>query len=1437
MILSKRNIFVVFLLVSFAAVAGRGPQYRYGECWWREYTWDEGTDLLLHFGKPQVSARQKLSAKVQKKKSEEVTEDDLLGVDDDSVPGMDNMRLKVAESGVQAPVIKDDNVPADVVQDYCRPRHRPKLGPGMKKVAGGYYGQGLQCTGKGGFTVDLNAPKSVECWFKVDALPAAEQCLLSVAQDESRLLLRPDGKLEFRLKKPHGNVGTNPNLKDKMSPAQIEQILAKPADIVSPEPIKVGEWTHVCIWSKPHPTPGGGEPWDAQLKVNGDDVAFYLSERFNQYRFFGWKHSTLTIGSNAAGKQAFVGMIDEVRCLTQTRTFYTRPPMPFIDPAGKRQLQFGKPWFRVDSTVFHASLDRGTKLDLDQAGAGKVGLKLLAGKVEGLQVPGVRGNGWVLDPDIGFPRFSLKGIKANAGALEFWLRPVNWDDCTGYWHHSPPKEKSLSIARFYGRDKTDGKVKAYMWFNLDRAHNNERGRLPLSPGRWYHVVLNWHGFNRWAGVTIHTGEKRPKTFGCRRDEKVIRNIEPLYVEFGITNKIKPKWGSRAMIEIDEVVGYHTRLAKDEIEQAYKRWQTTLEPIPLYNAGFSFKWSLQRLDFTFTPMLPAGVEAESATVALHNLDQGGKMVLGPFKMTIEQPWKTVTDKKTRKSKRVEAGLPRGRVVMNDGKTLPYAEYEFRFTAFDAAGKAVLRSKKHWDYEEEPWRHCKAGILSETPPPWTPIKASRTSLETRLTRYTLNGNGLPQEILADGVNILAAPFQFLEDGRPMTATGYRMGASKNVEVDWTSTFKGKTCDIEMHCHAEYDGMIKYTLRLKPKGKVAPIAFVMPVKETHAKRYIFYPMGARGVSTGEVGKGKEILNSKISFRALWRDYRKARRRDKKLKWQDFLAAKKKGVRRYGFYGHVDINDMNRGLWWFCDNAAGWHQSKGVGAIKIERRNGGVALVLNLIAESVEYKDTKPIVFAVLPHPARPLPKAYRKYERISKDKDPRNCIIYDAFRPWPQSPRAGGASLNMKLFPASDPKKPEDGPSWDYAESCIPNMKATMPHGLRTLYLSKAWFSCRAGRYDGWEWRSGGGAVSLTPWFVNYLCWEMNEWIGRGIWDAIYLDECYEHPARNLLAGFSVRLPDGSEQPGVTNFQFRELMKRWRNIFHQHGKEPVVIAHHTYSWQYHGLVFTDSHLDGENAPIVSLTSRDWIDSTSKHRYECLQNSRLWGISSFYMPFISEGGFHNKGFNRYPRWQWRMARQAQSQFAHYEVATVYEGQGAQVYNKFWGDVLAWGGADPDKATFHPYWDNAEYIDVEDQGNNTLVSFYKQKGKILLIASNRRRQDYDVKVKLDLKALGLRAKPTLKVLDSSYPPVKGPDQLSKDDLAALKQKAAESIERNAETGGDLDLDEEMALDEIDEVFEDEKKQAKKAASKPTIEGNVVILPCRPKDFRMVAIE
>jgi hypothetical protein len=1382
--------------------AGTGPSYRYGEVWWLEYASDARTALLLHFGRPAVSAGAQLAQEVESTKQDEDFLEAALTGGDTGVRKNPAGLPDITPESMRKPPVDDRAVPPGIVLDYSDARQKLTLPEGMAPIPDGLFGAGLRCEGKGALAVAVKDPEAGECQFRIRKYPARAACLLSFDGDEAQLLLRPDGRLELKLRKPHGIPDDK-----KFSPEAIRALTMRDASIVSPEPVPLNEWVHAAIWNKPHPAPGNTSPFDARLTVNGADVAWYLSEGGNRYmNFLGRQTVKLVIGNSADGKAAFEGDLDEVRVSSAVREFIARPPMPWRDETLARPLQFGKPWFRGDDPAFHASLDKGTAYDLGGSGKDDVTVDLKGRPLSGLEVGGIRGKGWVVDPAIGFPSFRLAGMTAAAGAFEFWLRPVNWDDTTGYWHHSPPTALHLSVLRIQGRDKATGETISFMNLALPRAFNNERSRIPLDPGHWTHVVAVW-STNGDRGSLFIDG-KGFSSIGLTRGANPA-GVELTRAEFGVKEAVFGSDGRAPRIEIDEVVGYKRPLAGDEAAQALARWKGPLEPIRQWDDTLSLKFALMKLEFSLKPLLPPGVEPRTATVTM--ADAAGKIVFGPFDMFLDGG--------------------RFKALLNEGKTIPYGRYEVRFQAKDAAGKVVIDGKRDWDFKEDPWRNSRAGILAKTPAPWTPIRVENGVVATRMTDYALGSDGLPAGIKAAGEELLAAPFRIEEGGKPLKGVLTEAAASRDVEAEWSAAFQGASCDIALRCRAEYDGMIRFELKLAPKGKVAPIRFVMPVKAERATRYLFYPMGARGVTTGTVGPEEgPLLESRVAHLAprAWQDYKKARDRDPSLKWESFFAAIKAKHEGYGFFGHVDVNDRNRGLFWFCDNAAGWAQSPKVSAIELERKGGAVQLVLNLVAEAGAYESDKPIVFGILPHPARPLPEKYRLFERADPAKEPRLCDVFDAFYPWPMDPR----DHSMKVFPAVDPKKPEAGPSWEYAESCIPSMKAAKARGLRTFYLSRLWFGCRAGAYDGWEWRSGETqGASLAPSFVDYLSWEMDEWLKRDIWDAIYLDECYETPVNNLEAGLSVRLPDGTEQPGLCTFGFRELMKRWRNSFTAHGKEPLIMAHHTHSWQYPGLVFSDMTLDGENAPIVSLKSRDWQDSTSKERFEAIQNARLWGLSTFYMPFIAEGGFDNKEMSQHSRWQWRMARQAQAQFAHYETATVYEGQGSAVYKGYWKDVLGWGAGDP-AVQFHPYWDNERFVGTVGQGADALVSFYRQPGKILLVASNRQATNRTLRVTLDLAALGLLAKPEARALDSTFEPPAG------DDFAGLA-----SVEKEAkallESAGVEDLlgtgDKRSGQELLNELGDTDEEHRTKWA--PVLEGNVLILPVRGKDYRVVALE
>ena len=1210
---------MIWLLAGGVLQAGPGPNYRYGECWWREYGEDDATALLLHFS-------------------------------DSKTPG---------------------------------------------KFGGA-------CTGRYETTVPLKQEgQSVECWFKVDALPKQPACILSVADDESRILLRPDGRLELKLKQPHGIPSK------KLAPDQLAEINARNADIIAPTPVKLGEWTHVVAYNSRHVVQGAGAPFDATLKINGGDVAHYLSEVNNSYKFLGWRSARVIVGNNVAGDQQFAGLIDEVRLLTDYREFYEVESLPWRDATAKRTLQFGQPFFLENADVVHASCDDGPS-------------------------DGIRGHGWLIDGASAFPHIALKEMKTDSGALEFWLRPVNWDNFTGYWSHSPPGQRDLSVVRLTGGGKL------FLEVRLPRAHDLEHPRPVIDPGHWNHYVVNWDTQHAKASVFLNG-----KWLLAVKLDRAVGALDT--AEFGVNDKVTihhpgtgatldnpdAPAGDRPQIEVDEIVGYRTALLETEIKQAYLRWQKPLEPLPLFNSVVEYKYSINKLEVRIKPQLPADTPAATARVSANAF---GPAVTGPIG----------TD-----------GV--ARIAFQLTTPIAPGKYQLQVELLDAAGKPLAKGVQDWERIAEPWAGNRCGILDKTPAPWTPIKVTGKTVETRMTRYELSPDGLPAQIYAAGEPLLAAPIQLLEDGHPLTGKIIEQAPSRDVEATWRAEFGGR---LTMDCRVEYDGLIRYEFRAT--GRVGVLAFVVPVKADRVTHWLTNAAGHSDCVTGLAGDG------------------------------EFLKPA-----TFGFFNQIDLHDRTRGLFWFADNAAGWIQSKDVPAQTVTRSGAVTTLRCNLAADAGEI--AKPIVFGILPHPARPMPEKYRLYERSDE------LSIFDAFKPWPMDPR----THSMQLYPAPDPEiKGSTEPSWAYAERCIPAMKHAKPVGYRTMYLSRFWFSCRAGAYDNWEWRSGPTQqATLTPRFVDYLCWEMNEWIGRGIFNAIYLDECYSCPTKNVAAGHAVVLPDGSVQAGDTLWGFREMMKRWRGIFIQHGLEPVMTGHHTGSFIYPGLVFCDGDLDGEGRPMITARSKDFIDAVPLHRLETIQNGAMWGITPFYMACIWELGLEKRDSNPHKRWAWRMGRDVVAALAHYETAYAYTPQ--EVVRPYWQDVQRWGAGDP-RVPFHPYWSNATGLQVAGQGADVLVSYYQQPGKILLIASNRTGAPREIRVKLNRAALGLPANAVVKQWDSTYEPAAGEDLLTTKDLPKVSDKPKDD-------------------------FQLEEPKAPVAVQK--LEGDVLVLPTRAKDFRMVSVE
>lgn len=560
----------------------RDPQgYAYYDIWWEEHRSDEETALLLHFGQPAEHpwtriGNARIAANKKDKPPSPALAEDLGGDMDMGGLGdlMDDIGAKHAEDRKQRHGrFRTDKAPAGVVYDYSPNRKEVKLPAGVRKVEDGRFGPGLKLTGQNGLVIsigDAGGRYSMEGWFKPAKLPEkGPVALLASPADGARLLLHPDGTVEFTCVPGPGA--------DRIS-------------LRSEQALKPGQWHHLAgyTWVRKHIEGGRGRSYQQRLGIDGNVAASWdgRESRRPALVHVGPFH----VGENPKGGQVFTGLVDDVR-VAGLRRYNVRAPMDWRDPDGQAEVPFGRPHFKTDARVFHASFEDRSMTVAAEKDA-KVKWDLPEGvEFSDFQVPGPHGQALLVDPAMGFPRIPIQGLSPKRGSFELWLRPVNWDNHTDFGKINWAAH-TMSVIRFMGRDKRTGKVVQFMELNLARATIHGEATW-LHPGQWSHLVWSWSpemvvGPHGWGGVDPNTpqGTFRAHRFGelfyrgqLKRDIRLIDRIEPLYAEIGIADEITTYHGQRPAIAVDEVIGHGYDFSEDEKKRAPKRWTGGLEKAP------------------------------------------------------------------------------------------------------------------------------------------------------------------------------------------------------------------------------------------------------------------------------------------------------------------------------------------------------------------------------------------------------------------------------------------------------------------------------------------------------------------------------------------------------------------------------------------------------------------------------------------------------------------------------------------------------------------------------------------------------------------------------------------------------------------------------------------------------------------------------------------
>ncbi len=1458
----------LYLLDQFGEIG----RFRYGSTWWREHHSDPYTELLMHFGKPQPYRLDDLSRQGLKRIKKEKKKERFHEMIDEGV-GLEGTDLekgiggeigeeaeKKAESITERAIkrvgkrlklepVEEPEVPTKKVYDYSPHRREYSLEgkEGITITPNGRFGSAIKFDGNSdglllldkAFKGYSNWYSMAEFWMKVPEYPEKNACIFSSGGGEGRLMLRPDGHLDLVRLHPHGRpIKSYYSHTDNMEAYRSIEDL--PTSLVSEDPIPTNEWVHVAIWRS--------EVFviNAQVNhmvINGEEVAFRLGAPMDHYNFFGNMFDTgneFRIGNDEKGNHPFKGVIDEFR-IPKGNFMGDNPPryinprpekIPWRDADASRPLDFGRPYFYRNGHTFHLGFENDLNVKVFNGKDFIAELTHPVSERDRLFTDGIRGKSLTIDPRVSRLKIPINDVlDTDEGSLEFWLSPVNWDDAG-----PNPKLPTYRINMMRLHTETPkGKELVFPIKWLPRR--GQGGPAEFRPGKWWFFCLTWDHPKPPESPEVPTGGRNSSFLRLRlynnptspraeaRERRAWYNVEDdprgarglpcwaqnlklKYLEIGVKKPAIAADGRQPIIRVDEVVGHDYALSPIEVYQARKRVQERLEPFKSVKMRVDYKYGIHELGGTLRTLFPETVDAATATITV--LKEDGTVFADP-----------VTNKITHKEDDPQGNT---KFIFSTGKRPPTTPLTFDITVRNPEGEIVAEDDSQtWTYKRREWRGNTLGVPEKAPPPWTPVEVDGRTLKTRMTSYELSENGLPERIVAKGENLLARPVQLLEDGEPMEATKVSIGDSQNTRAEWTVRFTGQTCNVDLKARIEFDGLTRYELDVNPTtqdGTVAPLRFEIPMKKKHATDRMYQPVWANNL-TVDAQDLPDVYSPRLQ--RLPRLQRRARRRNKRRRNKKVEIPTDETWRGYAFWTIMDLCSRRRGLYWFADNAAGWKQSPKLPAQEFRRDGDEHRMVLNLVAERGKYTADGPIVFGMIPHPAKPLPSDYRYFERAPSPQDEDTERIYSAvFTAIPRNPTGG----EMAIYPREG--------SWEAAEEVRPYLELLKPD-YRPIYLSLAWMSCRAGGYDNWRWRNGANSkVSLCDSFVEYLCWEMDEWLKRGLYNAIYLDECYAWPVKGenaVKAGQAVRLPDGSIQPGMRLWDFRQLMKRWYQLFVKYDRRPMILAHHSRNWMYPGMVFSTSSLDGEGTPMVTIYGgkNDFMDKLHFRRFELVNNPHLWGTVSFYMPSIWEYGVQRKGEGSHTAWAWRMARSAEACFAHLENGTAYCEEGCSVFGAYSEVLKKWGALHP-SVEFVPYYKTKTEIEVPGQDRTALVSYYrdKEKDRILLIVSNLEKKKSRIKVTLDFEKLGLDEKPTMKVLKGAYKRPEGVDPW----LAESKRPDADDVTLEGDpTEGDSVVGVEL------DPLKDEREARKKERKRVKLKGNVLTVPTRPHDYRVISLK
>lgn len=1239
-----------------------------------------------------------------------------------------------------------------------------------KPTKEGRFGGGLLLGGKGAARANVTVTEllreapcvTIDLWLRPEAgLQDAVLVALPTREMTPGLTLwrTAAGALVLRSGEPAIDVVTHP----RQAPAEV--------------------WTYVALaWRRDL---GGA------LFVNGTPAAWpdagkaaiaAIRAKFGQRLLIG-AHPDLTAG--------FRGALDGIRLTRRERLVYELADPALLDPKAERPLLKAPPYFAKEVPLPVACSFDGTVKPDQFAGIAAEG----SAEAKDFR-PGVRGQALDLTRAEGMG-FALAGhdvIMAPQGSLEFWFKPLDWNNFYrgDFLGLDVPR---LTLLRFA--------PKGCPGFRALRALQLVQGRsaremgdvarwVPFHPGHWTHVVITWSDRGTVAyldgqrqGLEQLSWRGPLHMFDTQEHDKWLK------ASAGKDDDTYRLTFSPSHTLVDELRVYPYAMQPEEAWNAHARFfpnQTKqLRELPFVRGEFAYDYYYQNVRLTVMCLPVNGKDPAAATVRLLAPD-GGKVLLENANVALDKGLK---------------GLCQGKVELG------FATYAVEVESKAADGTTLKKVRLEYKREQPPWWQNTIGTERVVPKPWTPIKVEGESLTVTARTLTLAKGGLPAAITAAGAEVLTGPVlaRATVNGAETVLTGneLKFGETAPDRVAWTGQLTGPGFTAAVSGSLEYDGLAAWRVVLEPAAggpvDLQALSLEFPLRAAHASQLIVNGGGGNFRASHQVGM-LPAGNGRV-----W---------DSK----SCLSKIERGVAVGNFCPVVWLGDDDRGLCFFGENDRGWTPSADSPAQEIRRDGDTVVYRMNIISRPLKLEKPREFTFYAHPTPTKPLPAGWRSYNRQGQGKYLASYELIDQFRGFPVYSYADRPSIDIsfQIEPVS----------WEDATALSGKLRA-MGGKLQPvlMYLDYSWpkMGPSMDDYRGGLWACG--RMSWNRQVEDYFTYWMTEYCRRGVIDGIYIDDT--SLGRSMAPfGPGYTTDEGKPQPGFNTLGFRRFLKRLWTFCDQAGKTPHIVPHMTWCFEIPALAFASACVNGEDRDIIFPAEHVYMQTWGRDELRVMGGGDKWGFVPLWKSGLDAEKAMAAGRGDTGAWTYWQGRAMHGHLTQFDLIPMWANY---AHSTFSPALNTFGSEDPQTRFLPSFKLNGEVTVASDKPGtekDILACLFVKKGSALLMLSNYTNEDRKVTVTLDAtKILGTA---TVAITDADCA-LKAPERkaATKADVKKLADNAGGDDALAGEKIGSVD----ETMDEIAGVSPAAKEAERLQLQ---IKGSTAMLVIRKYDFRLLRL-